>query len=146
METPAGSGKIEIDQESLKHLNTTRKWTMFLAIIGFIILGLVILSGLITGTFLSTFDSGGKIPEMPGYLMIIISIVFAIVYFLPGPFLFRFSKHAAQAVEKFDRQELNKALRNLKLYFIYAGFLLIIVLTFYLAALIFAGTNVAFLK
>ena len=45
METPLENKKIEIEQETIKHLNTTRKWAMFLAIIGFIILGLIIIIG-----------------------------------------------------------------------------------------------------
>ena len=52
--------KIEIDQETLKHLNTLRKWTMFLAVTGFIFLGLIIILGLITGTFLTAFNQSDK--------------------------------------------------------------------------------------
>jgi hypothetical protein len=43
METPLENRKIEIGQETLNHLNTTRKWAMFHAIIGFIFLGLILI-------------------------------------------------------------------------------------------------------
>ena len=47
--------KIDIDQNALKSLNTLRKWTMFHAILGFIFLGLFVITGAIAGTFLTAF-------------------------------------------------------------------------------------------
>ena len=64
MEPDIEERKIELGKETIKHLNTARKWTMFLSIAGFIFLGLVILVGLIASTFLSTFSTGGTIPDM----------------------------------------------------------------------------------
>ena len=54
METSLEERKIEIEEETLDHLNITRKWTMFLAIIGFIFLGLFIVMGVLAGTFLAS--------------------------------------------------------------------------------------------
>ncbi|MDO9340990.1 MAG: DUF5362 family protein [Bacteroidales bacterium] len=146
METTLENRKIEIAQETLNNLNTTRKWTMFLAIIGFIFLGLFIVIGVITGIFLSAFNSGATSMGIPESLLEVIFIILAIVYFFPVLFLFRFSKHAAHAVQTLDKQELHKAFQNLKSYFAYLGVLLIIVLSFYIVALIVAGTSMAFLK
>ena len=56
--------KIEIGQESLGYLDTTRKWTMFFAIIGFIFLGMMLIIGLLAGSFLSAFTS--KMSGMEG--------------------------------------------------------------------------------
>ncbi len=146
METTLENRKIEIAQETLNNLNTTRKWTMFHAIIGFIFLGLFIVIGVITGIFLSAFNSGATSMGIPESLLEVIFIILAIVYFFPVLFLFRFSKHAAHAVQTLDKQELHKAFQNLKSYFAYLGVLLIIVLSFYIVALIVAGTSMAFLK
>jgi len=84
METPLENRKIEIEQETLKHLNTTRKWAMFLAIIGFIILGLIVIIGLIAGTFLTAFNSGGKDLGIPESLMFVPILLLAVIYFFPG--------------------------------------------------------------
>jgi hypothetical protein len=146
METDLESRKIEIGQETLNKLNTTRKWTMFLAIIGFILLGLFIVIGVITGTFLSAFKSGETGPGIHESLMYIIFLALAVIYFFPVYFLFRFSKHTAHAVQTLDKQELHKAFRNLKSHFVYIGVLIIIVLLFYVVALIVAGKSMAFLK
>jgi MFS family permease len=146
METSLENRKIEIGQETMNKLNTTRKWTMFLAIIGFIFLGLFIVIGVIAGTFLSAFNSGKADLGIPESLMFVIFLVLAVIYFFPVLFLFRFSKHTAHAVQTLDKQELHKAFRNLKSYFVYIGVLIIIVLLFYVVALIVTGTSMAFLK
>jgi hypothetical protein len=146
METTLENRKIEIDQETLNNLNTTRKWAMFLAIIGFIVFGLIFVFGLIAGTFLTVFNLGEKGLGIPESLMFIPILLIALIYFFPVLFLFRFSKHTAHAVQTLDKQALHKAIRNLKSYFVYIGVLIIIVLIFYIVGLIVAGTSMAFLK
>ena len=146
MEPTTENRKIEIEQETLNYLNTTRKWTMFLAVIGFIFLGLFIIIGVIAGTFLSAFKAGQTSLGVPETLLYIIFIVLAAIYFFPILFLFRFSKHTANAVQTLSKEELHKAFRNLKAYFIYLGVLIIIGLSIYVVALIIAGTSMAFLK
>ncbi|MGA2405405.1 MAG: hypothetical protein ABSF81_01470 [Bacteroidales bacterium] len=146
METPLENRKIEIDQETLKNLNTTRKWAMFLAIIGFILLGLIIVIGLIAGTFLTAFNSGEKSLGIPESLMFVPILLLAVIYFFPVLFLFRFSKHTAHALQTLDKQELHKAIKNLKICFAYIGIMIIIVFSLYIVALIVAGSSMAFLK
>lgn len=146
METPQEIRKIEIDQDTLKHMNTARKWAMFLAIIGFIFLGLMIVIGLMTGTFLSAFSAGDKALGIPGSLMFIPVLFFGLVYFFPVLFLFRFSKHTSNAIQNFDKLSFHKAMKNLKAYFAYVGILLIIILSLYILVLIVAGSSMAFLK
>jgi hypothetical protein len=146
METPIENRKIEIEPQTIKHLNTTRKWAMFLAIIGFIILGLIIIIGLIAGTFLTAFNSGGKDLGIPESLMFVPILLLAVIYFFPVLFLFRFSKHTSHAVQTLDKLEFHKAIKNLKSFFVYIGVLIIIILSLYIVVLIVAGSSLAFLK
>ena len=138
--------KLEIEQDTLNHLNTARKWAMFLAIIGFIFLGLIIVIGLIAGTFLTAFNSGEKDLGIPESLMFVPILLLALIYFFPVLFLFRFSKHTSHAVRTLDKQELHKAIKNLKHYFAYLGILFIIIISLYVVVLIVAGSSMAFLK
>jgi hypothetical protein len=138
--------KIEFDHESLKYLETIRKWAMFLAIIGFIFLGLVVVIGLITGIFLSVFNTETLNSGIAGPLVLVSLLSMVVVYFLSIFFLFRFSKITARAVHTFDKQELHMAIKNLKLYFVYQGLLIIIGLSLYLAFLILTGTSLTFLR
>jgi magnesium-transporting ATPase (P-type) len=146
METNPEVRKIEIEQKTLDNLNTIRKWTMFIAIIGFILLGLLLIIGLIAGTFLSAFKSGETGLGIPESLGLIVIFVVAVIYFFPVFFLFRFSKHTGNAVQTLNKEELHKAFKNLKSYVVYLGILIIIGLSFYVITIIFAGSAIAFLK
>jgi hypothetical protein len=146
MENTQESRKIEVEPETLEQLNKTRKWTMFLAIVGFIFLGLFIVIGVIAGTFLSAFNSGKTGLGIPESLMFVIFLAMAVIYFIPILFLFRFSKQMAIAVMTLDKQKLHKAVKNLKYYFAYIGILIIIALALYVAALILEGTSMTFFK
>jgi hypothetical protein len=146
MKAPLENKRIEIEQETLNHLNTTRKWAMFLAIIGFIILGLIVVIGLIAGTFLTAFNSGEKALGIPESLMFVPILILAVIYFFPVLFLFRFSKHTSHAIQTLDKLELHKAIKNLKFCFAYIGILIIIIFSLYIVVLIVAGSSMAFLK
>ncbi len=146
MENSQEPARIEIGQETLKHLNTLRKWTMFLAVSGFIFLGLIITLGLITGTFLTAFSNSDKMPGIPDALVYAAFITVTLIIFFPILFLFRFSKHTAKAVSTHDRKEMHIAIKYLKRYFIYIGVLLIVIISAYIASIILAGTSATFLR
>lgn len=146
METRNEVKNIEIDQEDIKHLNKTGKWTMFIVIIGFIFLGLVIVIGGIAGTFLSVFNSGQQGLSASLVLAIILGVVFFCACFFPGLFLLRFSKQIRKAVRNHDKKELSSALRNLKYFFVYLGVLIIIILSLYLISVIFSEISMEIFK
>jgi heme/copper-type cytochrome/quinol oxidase subunit 2 len=159
MENTLENKKIEIGQLSLGYLDTTRKWTMFFAILGFVVIGILLILGLVAGSFLTSFTS--KMPGMGGMegmegasaaggiasiFVFIIILIFAVIYFFPLFYLFRFSRHTKNAVANLDAQELELGLKNLKSYWRYIGIFTIIVLAFYLIVLIIAGGSLAMLS
>ena len=146
MENIIENRKIEIEQKTLNDLNTTRKWGMFLAILGFIGIGLLVIVGLFAGVFLSVFNTTDTPIGFPEWLIFIVVLIFAAIYFFPVLFLFRFSKHTSIAVKNLDENALHKAFKNLKAYFVYIGILVIIIISVYVIAFLVAGASVAFLK
>ena len=147
MENNSEIRKIEIEQDTLKDLDITRKWSMFLAIMGFIGIGLIVIAGLFAGVFLTIFKgSEGGLGITESLLVFVLIVIFAVIYFFPVLYLFRFSKHTSNAVRTLDKQELHKAFRNLRRYYVYIGILIIVVLAFYVVAFIVAGASVSFLK
>jgi hypothetical protein len=138
--------KIEIGQDTLNILNTTRKWTMFLAILGFISIGVLLGAGVVTGLFLSVFNTADTNLGFPESLVIIIVIALALIGFFPVLYLFRFSKHITEAVRTHDKEKLHEAFWNLKAYYVYVGILIIVVLVLYLVFFIALGASVPFIK
>jgi len=146
MEGTSEIKKLEIGQDTLNILDTTRKWTMFLAILGFIGIGLIVIAGTVAGLFLSAFNTNATLSGLVLIVIFIIIVAMAVIYFFPVLFLFRFSKHTSQAVKTLNKQEMHKAFKNLKAYYVYIGILIIVVLVIYVVAFIAAGASVAFLK
>jgi hypothetical protein len=140
--------KIEIDQETLNYLNTTRKWTMFLAILGFIAIGLLLIIGVVAGVFLSAFKTAAMPAGLgfPEWLVFVVILLFAVLYFFPVFYLFQFSRHTSNALQSLDKEEMKKAFKYLKSYYVFIGILTIVILALYLIAFIGAGASVAFLK
>ncbi len=130
-----------ISRAALKNLNIARKWAMFLAVLGFIFFGLIVIIGFITGTFLSVFRSDEINLGMPDYLAAIFYSSGSIIYFFVVYFLYRFSKAARDAIQKNDSIKLNKAFRYLKIFFTFTGILVMIVLAAYITTLILAGVS-----
>lgn len=147
MENTSEIKKVELEEDSLKDLETTRKWSMFIAILGFIAIGILVILSLLAGVFLSVFKSGDlQLGTGESILIFGILLVFGVIYFFPVLYLYRFSKYAGHAVRLSDNTYMKKAFRNLRRYFVYIGILAIVVLAFYLIAFIASGASLAFLK
>lgn len=132
-ETP----KLELLNESLGYLNETRKWTGFLAILGFIFTGLMVIMGFSIGTIFSKFGNDQIPTPFPSYLFGIIYLFFGLIYFFPILYLYRFSAAAKRGLNTTSSNELNNAFKNLKAHFRYVGIMMIIVLAIYAVGLIF---------
>ena len=145
MEPISDDKKMEISPGALSILNATRKWTTFLSVFGFIIIGLLIALVLATGTFLTTFKLKETNPDIQELVMIIALIAIAVIYFFSVLFLFRFSKYTRDAIHNRDIKTLEKAFKNLRPYFTYIGIILIIALALYVYALIGTGSSLSFL-
>ncbi|MBS1655224.1 MAG: hypothetical protein JSU05_10295 [Bacteroidetes bacterium] len=136
---------LSIDTNSKAHLAEAARWAKFLAIIGFIVCGLVVVFGIFFGTIMSTLGSGagyGRYSEMQamgsglGAMMAVLYILIALLYFFPTLFLYRFATKAKAALASNDQETLNVSFQNLKKMFRFVGILTLIVLSFYAIAIL----------
>ncbi len=146
METNQEIRKIELEHDTWHDLGIARKWAMFLAILGFIFLGVILVAGLIAGTFLSVFSSPENRMNLPPWMFMCWFLFIVLINFFPVFFLFRFSRHTGNAVLTFDKIEMHRAFRNLKVYFVYIGVMVTALLLLYVAAIIFLGTSMSFIQ
>lgn len=119
-----------IDETGRAYMLETARWTRFLAIIGFVLMGLMFVGGLFTMFSLkdSSFAAG-----IPGYstMLFAVYIGFALLYFYPTLELFRFSKNIKLAMASSDAGLFNTAMKNQRNMFRFIGILIIILLAFY---------------
>ncbi|HVN59035.1 MAG TPA: hypothetical protein VMT63_12100 [Bacteroidales bacterium] len=159
MENSLETKKVEIGQEALGYLETARKWTMFLAILGFIFLGLLLIGSLVLGTFMRSLTSGMSNMEgmegmgsmraaggMASILFFIVMLIMAVIYFFPLFYLLKFSIHSKKAVATCDPNEMTLAFKFIKSYWKYLGILVIILLAVYLIIFLIFGASLAFLS
>ena len=124
---------LQIDQQTSIQLNETAKWGRFLAIVGFVFSGLMLIalvSALTLGSLAS--DSGGSPSSMAavlgGGIVIFIYFVFALLFFIPCLYLYNFSSKMQAALRANQQETLNIAFANLKSCFKFLGILTIIML------------------
>jgi membrane-anchored glycerophosphoryl diester phosphodiesterase (GDPDase) len=111
-------------------LNSARRWSNFLAILGFIGSGLLVLLALFMGTFLSFLGD----ETMPSGVVLGISLLYlalGIVYFFPVYYLFKFSDFAGKAVKSGSSENLTAAIKNLKAHYKFIGITAIVTMILY---------------
>ena len=127
---------LGIDSISKSHLSEAAKWARFLAICGFVFLGLMVIYGVVVSfviadmaSTMSQFDTTANensLKNLMGIGMIIFYIVFAVIAFFPYYFLLRFANKMKAALISNDQEALNGSFQNLKILYRYMGILMII--------------------
>lgn len=120
---------LTIDDECQYNLKELSKWAKFLAIIGMIMMGLIVLLGVVASISLaklSTFYGNGF-----SIGMIFAYILIALIYVYPIYTLFNFGKFTKLGLINSDQIQFNKGLQNLKSCFKFMGIFTIVILSIY---------------
>ena len=135
-------GNMHISDEIKEYLIETAKWTKFLAIIGFIGIGLLILIAFFAKYFFGLLPLQ-TVQAVPIGTLSVIYFILAGVYFFPVNYLFKFSGNLKSALEIEDQEELTSAFRNLKSHYKFIGIFVAIVLSLYAMLFIMALLGIA---
>lgn len=132
---------VQLTETMKSYLTEAAKWAKFIAIVGFVILGIFALAFLILliGTlFLSDILSNIETKNglQIGFLFFGI-IFYAGIIFPPSWYMFRFASNILKNVPTMNVDGIEEAFRNLKSIFKFYGIFLIVVLSIY--ALIILG-------
>ena|ERR1035437_2570905 len=128
----------QITMESLGYLNTAAKWAKFLAILGFIGIGIMVLAGLAMGlltAFSGAIQSASHFP-FPIGIFGFIYIIFAALYVMPVIYLNNFSNNISRAVAFRETAILTEALLNLKRHLKYIGIMTIVIIATYIVGIV----------
>ena len=134
---------LQIDHQSNSYLSEAAKWGKFLSIMGFIFCALFVIVALFAGTAIATSMSSFSATSsgagvMSGTIVTVVYILIALVYFFPCLYLFNFSSKMQAALRGNQQDVLNTSFRNLKSCFKFMGVLMIIMLCFWILAIIVA--------
>ncbi|WP_181163642.1 DUF5362 family protein [Pontibacter mangrovi] len=141
--TPAPFG---ITPPSAHYLREIAKWGKFLAIVGFVGVGIMVLVGLFAGATMGMFLPKESINSSAGMIsggfFTVFYLLFALLYFFPVLYLYRFSGKMQEALRLQDEELLTTSFSNLKSLFKFMGILTIIILGFYVLSLVFVFLGV----
>ncbi len=112
-------------------LDQTASWAKFLAIVGFVFVGFMVLAALGMGAFVNLMPP--EMDDIPGGMGLIIFfyLLLAAVYFVPMLFLYRFASNMKDALRVNDQGYLDTAIANIKAHYRFLGILMIAILALY---------------
>ncbi len=132
----------QLTSESIAFLVKAAKWGKFMAILGFIVTGLLLVSGMLMSFVLNTVQDE-MIPlntPFPPFVLSVFYILIAGIYIIPVIFLNSFCNNVIKGVNFSSTEYLTKSLKNLKNLFVFIGVSTVVVLTIYLIVLIIIGS------
>lgn len=141
---------LAINENNRGELADTARWARFLAIVGFVMCGLIVLVGFFAGSIFSMFANSEELEELGGGMsaamgagMAFFYVIIAVIYFIPCLFLFRFANKMKLALSSNDQAALNTSFQNLKSMFRFFGIVTIIMISIYAIILLIALVGAA---
>lgn len=135
--------KLYLNDSSKIYLFETAKWGNFLAIVGFILCGLILLVGIFFGSLISYFIPAtsdqvynAQFLSKLGPVMAVFYGLIALLYFFPCLFLYKFSAKMKVGLLTASQDSLTESFLNLKSLYKFWGIFTIIILAFYVLAFV----------
>jgi RsiW-degrading membrane proteinase PrsW (M82 family) len=138
-----GGNGLTVSQASVVYLETSAKWARFLAIIGFIGIGLMVLGALIlfvvgaAQSGRSSYDGYGYYRRDPfgGFPVALLGVGYligAVLYFFPVLYLNNFATRMLNALAMRDNVALESSFEQLRNHYRFLGILTIVMIAVYL--------------
>jgi len=129
---------LSIDEEARGHLLETVRWTKFIAIVGFVFLGLLLLGALGMGTGITGMSELSGLGSSLGVAMMIVYLLVALLYFFPIFYLYKYSVLIKPAIHTSNQEQFNLALSYQRKMYTFIGVLCLVILGLYAVLLVFA--------
>jgi hypothetical protein len=132
---------LQVTPQSQSNLTESAKWGKFLAIMGFIFCGFMVVLAFLIPALMSQFpqnNSSGVTFSFTPFMkagMTVLYLILAILLFFPCLYLYKFSVKMQVATRNISQENFDESLMNLKSMFKFYGIFTIIILSFY--ALVF---------
>jgi len=140
--------ELQVTGETSSILIKISHWTKFLSILGFVLLGIMAISIIGMGIFITGMNSYegsiGMHPYSPGvfsWTYAFVYLLMLIVYFFPIYYLYRFSGKIREALFTNNDNLLAEAFNFLSRHYMLVGVLVIIGLVFFLISCIYMMMN-----
>jgi hypothetical protein len=129
----------QLTSAAVGYLQESAKWSKFMAIIGFVGIGLMVLVSLFMAIGFSVMKSS-NIPGLPFSMSVfsILYVLFAAIYFFPVYYLYQYATKTSAALHSKNKQLLADGLENLKSHHKFLGIFTLIIISIYGLIFVFA--------
>lgn len=127
--------KLSITTEGGEYLKVASSWATFLAILGFIGTGFIVLASffmMVMSPFIGSLSKFGGTFGFPMILLGVVYLLIGVVYFFPAYYLYNFANKIKIALINNNQEMLDQSLKNLKKMFKYIGIMSIVLISLYL--------------
>jgi hypothetical protein len=136
------NNEMQLNTSALEFLKESAKWSKFLAIMGFIGIGFMVLAAIFMGAFMSMIPTTAESTEfnplgaMKGFISVLY-LIMAVLYFFPVFYLYKYANDTKNAIQNNDSELLSNGLGFLKSHHKFLGIMMIVILSLYV--LMFIG-------
>ena len=129
----------QLTSAAVGFLQESAKWSKFMAIVGFVGIGLMVLVSLFMAIGFSSMGTA-NMPELPFSMSVfsIIYVLFAAIYFFPVYYLYQYATKTSAALNSKNKQLLADGLENLKSHHKFLGIFTLIIISLYGFVFVFA--------
>ena len=122
IDSGTGSG-LTMSPEMQAHLKEICKWSRFLAILGFIFIGLSFIIMLLAGGTMATLMASSGVPGMAaaGPLITIISLALIALYIIPVLYLYKFSGNTKKGLQSVSQEMVDLGITNFRKFWKFIG-------------------------
>ncbi len=132
---------LSVDQEIKEFILQIAKWAKFLSIVGFVMIGLMLLGGISIMSVGSAVSKFSRTPTvLPMASLGLIYFVGAVIYFFPVYYLFKAAVGLKTGVNSDNQTNFRSGFKYLKSHYKFIGISTIVVLSLYVVIMIVAIT------
>ncbi|MCP4882623.1 MAG: hypothetical protein GY908_02435 [Flavobacteriales bacterium] len=134
---------MQLSDQAKQYLLEASKWANFIAIVGFIAIGLLIIMSFSIGTILASLPEG-SLGGLPPKFFSFFYLIAAGIYFIPVFFLFQFGQKVKQAIVEDNHNLMTFGLKKLRSHYKFIGILFIIFIALYFFLILFGAFSALF--
>jgi O-antigen ligase len=132
---------LHLNEQAVEGLRESAKWSTFLAILGFVGIGFMLLASIFAGLAMSAIPDdpyGAGMNPFGGIMgfLPLIYIVMAVVYFFPVLYLYKYAKGMKEALNFENSDTLSEACVQLGKHHKFLGIMVIVLISLYIISVI----------
>lgn len=134
--------ELHLNDSAKGFLRETAKWAYFLSILGYIMVGFIVVAAIFAGAIFTTIGHMMPVEQMGmfssafGIIMTVVYLLIAALYFFPIYYLNKFSSNLKRAIKNKDSLTLANSFEYLKSHYKYIGIMAVVTLSFYVLFII----------